>query len=136
MNTRSKSVLILVGVLIIGVIIGALGSTILRRQMWEDRISHFKKPDGFINRLIEKIEPEPDQEKAIREILSKHHQKMIKISEESRNMIKSHADSLILELKPILSKEQLDKLEKILKRKRPGNRHPHGEPDPPPPDGQ
>ena len=136
MNTKTKSVLVLIGVLLTGIIIGAMGSTLFRHQIWEERISRFRTPDGFINRLIEKIEPEPDQEKAIRDILIKHHEKMKKISEESRAMIKNHADSLILELKPILTKEQLDKLENFLSRKRPGGKHPRGEPGPPTPDDE
>lgn len=136
MNTKTKSIFVLIGVLLIGIIIGAMGSTVIRRQMWEDRISRYKTPDGFINHLLETIQPDPDQKEAVEKILYEHHKKMMRIGEESRKMIKNHADSLIIELKPILTAEQLEKLEKFLSRKRPGGKHPRGEPGPPPPDGQ
>lgn len=132
MNTKTKSGLVLIGVLLIGIIIGAMGSTMVRRQMWEDRISRFKSPEGFLDRFVKTIQPKPDQIEAIKKILIKHHEKMKTISEESRNMIKNHADSLIIELKPVLTDEQLERTKKVIRRRRPGGRHPQEKPEPPP----
>ena len=116
MNIRTKSTIVLIGVLLIGIIIGALGSTMLRRNMWEDRVAKFRSPHGFTERFIKIIQPDPQQEKAIEEILLKHHHKMLSITEKSRDKINTHADSLFIELEPILSSEQMQRAKKVLRR--------------------
>lgn len=116
MNTKTKSTVVLIGVLFIGIIIGALGSSALRRNMWEDRIAKFRSPQGFTERFIKIIEPDPQQEEAIQEILLKHHDKMFTMTERSRQRMKSHADSLLIELEPFLTTEQMERAKKILRR--------------------
>ena len=116
MNTRTKSTIVLIGVLLIGIIIGALGSTMLRRNMWEDRVARFRSPQGFAERFIKIIQPDPQQEKAVQEILLKHHKKMLSITELSRERVKIHADSLLIDLEPILSTEQMERAKKVLRR--------------------
>ena len=44
MNTKTKSTLVLIGVLLIGIIVGALGSSLIRQNHWNDRISRFRSP--------------------------------------------------------------------------------------------
>jgi len=45
MQSKAKSIFVLSGVLIIGIIIGALGSSLLRQNMWEERVASFKTPE-------------------------------------------------------------------------------------------
>jgi len=134
MNTKTKSTIVLIGVLLIGIVIGALGSSLIRRSMWEDRVARFRSPEGFSERLIHIIKPAPGQEEQVRQILLKHHEKMEKITEVSRAMIREHADSLLIDLQPVLNPEQLDRLKDMLHR-RPAHRRDRHEP-PPPPDGE
>jgi hypothetical protein len=133
MNTKTKSTIVLIGVLLIGIVIGALGSSLIRRSMWEERVARFRSPEGFSERLMHIIQPDPGQEKRIREILLKHHNKMERITEESRALIRKHADSLLIDLKPVLNPDQLDRLKEMLHRRPPHRRDRH-EP-PPPPEG-
>ena len=129
MKNKTKSTLILIGVLLIGVIIGAVGSSLIRQKIWEDRVARFRSPHGFSDRLMELIQPDPQQEKAVKEILLKHHEKMRARSEKSRMMLRTHADSLIIELESVLRPEQLERAKKILKR-RPSRFGPRDEPPP------
>jgi len=135
MNTKTKSTIVLIGVLLIGIVIGALGSSLIRRSMWEERVARFRSPEGFSERLIHIIKPDPAQEEKVRQILLKHHDKMEKITEASRAMIKEHADSLLIDLQPVLNPEQLARLKDILHR-RPAHRRERHEPPPPPPDDE
>lgn len=120
MNTKSKSTLVLIGVLLIGIIIGAFGSSLIRRNIWEDKVAKFRSPKGFTDRLVTVIQPNSQQEKVIQEILLKHHEKMVTITKHSRQRIKVHADSLISDLEPVLTSEQLERAKRILRR---GPRH-------------
>jgi hypothetical protein len=131
MNTKTKSTIVLIGVLLIGIVIGALGSSLIRRSMWEERVARFRSPEGFSERLIHIIKPDPAQEEKVRQILLKHHDKMEKITEASRTMIKEHADSLLIDLQPVLNPEQLARLKDILHRRPPHRRERH---EPPPDD--
>jgi hypothetical protein len=131
MNTKAKSTLVLLGVLLIGIIIGALGSSLVRRNIWQDRVERFRSPEGFSERLMHIIQPDQRQADQVRQILLKHHEKMEKITDQSRSMIKLHADSLLIDLKPVLTDEQMERLKDMLQRRPP--RH-HDRHDPPPPD--
>lgn len=119
MNAKAKSIFVLVGVLLIGVIIGAFGSSLLRKNFIEERISRFRTPEGFTGRIIDIIQPEEEQRKKVEAILLKHHQMMLEIGEQTREEIKTHVDSLMNELKPLLSAEQLERLEKKIRRRPP-----------------
>lgn len=119
MKTIAKTSLVLIGTLIIGIIIGTIGSTILRRNLMEERAARFKTAEGFTNRLIHVIEPDSSQKKAIEKILFEHHQQVQEISSDFHVQMKSKTDSLLKDLKPILTEEQYDRLEKRLKHRRP-----------------
>jgi hypothetical protein len=135
MNTKAKSTLVLIGVLLIGIIIGVLGSSLMRWNIWQDKLAHFRSPQGFSDRLLSVIQPDAQQEELVKQILLTHHLKMEKITEQSHSLIKAHADSLLIDLKPVLSTEQYERLKKMLERKRPFRRD-RREPPPPPDDDQ
>lgn len=124
MNTKTKSIFVLTGVLIIGIIIGALGSSLLRRNMLEDRISRFRTPEGFAERILNRIDPDPDKREAVENILLEQHKKLSKKFEHTRAQIGAHTDSVILKLKPLLTEEQLERATRILKMRPPHMRKP------------
>jgi hypothetical protein len=128
MNTKTKSAVVLLSVLIIGIVIGALGSTLLRRNLWQDRVERFRTPHGFTERLLNTINPEPDKREKVYQILLEHHTKMLNHMEQTRDKMKIHGDSLLLELKPLLTEEQLNRVEKLLKRGPRGFPRPGGRP--------
>ena len=119
MNTKTKSTLVIIGALFIGIIIGAMGSTMFRRSLFEDRIARFRTPEGFTQRLIEVIQPDSAQREAVNEIMTKHHKKILEIGRQGRELIKSHTDSLLKELEPVLRPDQLERLKERLMRRPP-----------------
>jgi hypothetical protein len=132
MHTKTKSILVLTGVLIIGIIIGAMGSSLLRRNMWEERISRFRTPEGFTERILERIDPDPDKWEAVKNILVEQHKKLTQKFEHTRVQMEAHADSVLLQLKPLLNEEQMERAAHFLKRKPRHMRGPGGKPDHPP----
>ena len=124
MNTKTKSIFVLTGVLIIGIIIGALGSSLLRHNMLEDRISRFRTPEGFAERILDRIDPDPDKREAVENILLEQHKKLFKKFEHTRAQMETHTDSVILKLKPLLTEEQLERAIRILKMRPPHMRKP------------
>jgi len=124
MNTKTKSIFVLTGVLIIGIIIGALGSSLLRRNMLEDRISRFRTPEGFAERILDRIDPDPDKRETVENILLEQHKKLFKKFEHTRAQMEAHTDSVILKLKPLLTEEQLERATRILKMRPPHMRKP------------
>lgn len=115
MNIKIKSAIMLISVLLIGIIFGAVGSTLLRRNLLEDRLERFRKPTGFVERMIQIIEPDNAQIEKIEQVLLNHHQRMMQQNTMFRENMRSLSDSLLNDLKPILSSEQLERFEKFIK---------------------
>jgi hypothetical protein len=126
MHTKAKSIFVLTGVLIIGIIIGALGSSLLRQNMWEERVSRFRTPEGFTERILDRIDPDPDKREAVKNVLIEQHRKLTQKFEHSRVQMEAHADTILMQLKPLLTEEQLERATQFLKRRprmgRPGGK--------------
>jgi len=132
MNTKAKSILVLTGVLLIGIIIGALGTTLLRQNMLEERISRFRTPEGFTERILDRIDPDPDKREAVKNVLNEQHEYLAQKFENSRKQMEVHVDSVLMRLQPFLTEEQLERAEHVLKRRSRHMRRPGGKPDRPP----
>ena len=116
MNTKTKSTLVLTGILILGIIIGALGSSLFTHRMWNDRVSRFRTSEGFTQRILERIDPDPDKREAVKKILIDEHKKLTQKYEQTRLQIEVYTDSVLLELKPLLTEEQMERATRYLKR--------------------
>jgi hypothetical protein len=134
MNIKIKSAIMLISVLLIGIIFGAVGSTLLRRDLLQDRLERFRKPTGFVERMIHIIEPEKSQIENIETALLNHHHRMMQQNTMFRERMSSLSDSLLSDLKAILTPEQLERAEKFIKQGRPfpgpgrrGKERPHRE---------
>jgi hypothetical protein len=119
MQPKTKSILLISSVLIIGIIIGAIGSTLLTKNMWKERVSRFRTPEGFTERILDRIDPDPDKRDAVEKILLEQHQQLTKKFENTRMEMKAHVDSVLQKLKPLLNEEQMERATKILKRRPP-----------------
>jgi len=115
MTSKSKSTFIILIILLIGIIIGALGSGMLRKSRMDkfDRMSHHQR---FIRVMDRIIQPTEEQREVLDEILRKHSEKMNEVREKHQAEIISIVDSLKIELEKILADEQLARLEKHIKR--------------------
>jgi hypothetical protein len=126
MQPKIKSIIVITAVLIIGIIIGALGSTFLTRNIWKDRISRFRTPEGFTERIIDQINPDPDKREAVEQILLDQHQKLFQKFEHTRMEMEAHVDSVLMKLKPLLNAEQFERAQLFLKRRPPRMGRPEG----------
>jgi hypothetical protein len=135
MNTKTKSIVVLIGVFIIGIIIGAFGSSLLTHHMWRDRVSRFRTLEGFTERILNKIDPAPDKREAVKNVLIEEYRKLNHIYEQSKIQVEMHTDSVLAELKPLLSEEQFERARHFLKRRPPRiKRPPEGKSERPPRD--
>jgi hypothetical protein len=141
MRTRTKTTLIIIATLVIGIFIGALGSGFVVQRS----ARHFgerKHREIFIDRVVEVIDPTPDQERVVRAILTKHSEQFEEMSDRFRLEAAALFDSLKADLDTVLTEEQKARLqERVEKMPRPMRhpRPPRGGPDeklpPPPPPG-
>jgi len=114
-KTKTKAVLILISTLVLGIIIGVLGS----RYIVEKRIGRMagmRYQEGFIEVFITLIDPAEDQEQAVRAVLKKHHDRFLKIMESRMGEIRTSMDSVYSELTGVLTEDQLQGLAKHLER--------------------
>jgi len=142
MNVRTKTVLVIVATLLIGILIGALGSSFVVHR-FIGRVAEMRHRDVFVERLVETIDPEPEQEEVVRDILTRHSERFSEMSERFRSETTALLDSLKAELDTVLTDEQKARLEEKASRVRRASRHhyPRGHkpgderhlPPPPPP---
>lgn len=125
-KTKTKAGLILIGTLVLGIIIGVLGS----RYLVEKRIGRMagmRYQKGFVEVFIKLIDPAENQEQAVRAVLEKHHDRFRKIMEGRMVEIRTSMDSLKVELIPLLTEEQYRVFEDRFMNKRMGRwSRPHG----------
>jgi hypothetical protein len=115
MNVKMKTTILLVASLIIGAVIGLLVGPLLHKSMLEKRFANFREPDRFIEKMYDIVNADESQKEKIKEILSAHHKRML----DFHAQIKIQMDSLHNDMKSVLTSEQMEKLERILKARAP-----------------
>jgi hypothetical protein len=139
-KTGTKTTLIIAATLLIGIVIGALGSGFFIHRS----IRHFEEREHqevFVDRMISIIEPNPDQEAVIREILTRHAEEFEQRADAFHEETSALFDSLRTELDSVLTDQQKARLEERGKKMRsfmkhggpPRHRRPGEGPPPPPP---
>jgi hypothetical protein len=124
MKTRTKTVFLLIFTFLLGSLCGAMIQKILIRNQFK-RFSHrVHDPEAFIQEFEEIIQPTETQKAQIRDVLEKHHEKMMAM----KRKVPARMDSMRNELDAILTEEQKEKLRTswLFKHKD----------DPPPPDDE
>ncbi len=115
MTVRTKTTLIILVTLLIGIVIGAAGRGALA---WY----YFGRPPGPFDSdrvrhmLTRTIDPTPDQVEALDEILDRHSEKFMDLAAEHASVARTMADSMLAEIAPILSEDQMARLQEKLKR--------------------
>ena len=111
MSPKTKSVLLLLATLVIGLILGALMNGYFVRQRL-DHIGGLMNPAGFGEHMEEVIQPTSDEQReAIRKILDSAAPKAIAAMRESRAVMRALNDSVKAELANILTDEQMKRLD-------------------------
>ncbi len=144
MKTNTKTVLIIVATLLIGMLIGVLGSGFVVHR-FVSRAVDMRRQDVFVERLMDVIDPAPDQEAEVKGILDRHAERFSDITDEFHRETSALFDSLRADLDPVLTDEQKARLEERHRRfgrlmgcgrpspaRKPGGKCP---PPPPPPRG-
>lgn len=115
MNTKAKIALIIILTLVIGILLGATLNRTFMRHRIQKAFAH-RNPMGMVSIMEEKIRPNPEQRKQIREILERHRIKSQEIRDRFMEEMQTEFESLEAELDPILTSEQKDRLMRQFRR--------------------
>lgn len=118
---KAKSTIILLLTLVIGIFLGiSIDRTIVHRS-FEKRIAKYRARGGLLHIFERVIEPDkenfdPEQYQKIKTILEKYSEKIYKHGKKSRQEMSAIMDSLRMELDPILTAEQKERLKHRFER--------------------
>lgn len=121
MSIKLKSMVILLATLCIGIAVGVLGS----RLYIEHRAQKFREIRGeqlFRGIMEEIIQPTPEQAETLNKIFAKYQKSRRQMNVQFRSQTKAILDSMYAEIAPLLTKEQLKRLDE--RRMNPGFRPP------------
>ena len=118
MSPRTKSTLLLVATLVIGLILGALINGYFVRERL-DRIGNFLTPLGFGGQIEEVIRPtSEEQREAVRAVLDDAAPRAVAIMRESRSQMRALNDSVRSALSGILTEEQMQRIDERMRLRR------------------
>jgi len=140
MSIHSKSILILLSTLLIGILLGVVIDRMWLQKYIHRRIARLRTSEGWVDMLERQIAPADSQKVIIRKILTDHAEKMKAFHEKGRQQIGALMDSLRTELEPYLTEEQKtlfnERFERFRKWPKKGAYFEHRDrkrPPPPPP---
>jgi len=113
MNVKVKTALIIIVTLVIGIIMGAM----INRTLVQKRIRRafsIRNPRIFVQSYLRTIKPGSDQHETIMEILSKYEKHVSEIRENFNEEVQSSYELMLRELEPILTPEQMKRIEEPL----------------------
>ncbi len=130
----ARSLVLLVGMLMLGVVIGAAGMIVFGGRPMDRKPP--QGPDGgFVAHMVETIRPaDAEQRAAMLPILQATDRRNRAEVDRSRAAMRAHLDSMLVLLTPILDAEQQDRLTQLISRLgAPGGPPPGGSGRGPPP---
>lgn len=127
MSTRTKSILLLAGTLLLGMLLGALGSgTVFNRRLAS--IAELRTSRGMAFVLEEVVRPEtPEQRQAFREVVEATAPEYADVFERTGTELRALNDSVLARVRPLLSEDQAERLEHYLEMRRDGRLGPRNE---------
>jgi len=114
MKMETKTVLIVLSTLIIGMIVGALITGAITRHRI-GRFTSMREPGRLSTHVERIIDPDESQREVVREILRKHSERFLEIHSQFEGEMLALRDSLKKDLDPILTDEQKERLERAPK---------------------
>ncbi|GEM_PF-962343 len=115
MNNRSKTIFIILGTFLMGMISGSL----INRSLTQHRIRKIlsqRRPAAFTGFFERILDPTPEQAPEIKQILDSHARENSKLRQEFFNATQNSLTSLLEELDPFLSDEKRERISDFLKR--------------------
>lgn len=124
MNTRTKSALLIIGTLIVGVLIGVLATARVTDQRI-DRMRELRSRSGFEETVLQALGPiSEEQTAAIKVILSESHERMGDLRREWRASLRAEGDSMRKALREVLTPQQIGALDDWMTRQQRRPRRP------------
>ncbi|MGI9174642.1 MAG: hypothetical protein ACR2GR_04935 [Rhodothermales bacterium] len=118
MTARSKSILLLLATLLIGMVLGALINARLAEQRLE-RIAFLRSSRGFVRFWEEAVEPQDEaQREAIEAVLEQAGRRLAEHMRTTSGEMQDIIDSTKTELDALLTPEQRARLERRMQRRR------------------
>ncbi|HEX7071987.1 MAG TPA: hypothetical protein VF190_14330 [Rhodothermales bacterium] len=118
MSPRTKSVLLIVATLLIGLVLGALLNARLAERRME-RLASLRSERGFVRFMEEVVQPTDEaQREAMHEVFRRTGERMAEHQERSRRDAMAILDSSRQELAEILTPEQMQRLDDRLQDRR------------------
>jgi hypothetical protein len=121
-NMKVKPIIIISSTLIIGFAIGFLASSMISHQRMK-KFRSFNSVEAFKRRTIHLIEPNEKQMKEILPIIDKYAKEMDQIRKEFGKEFFNIMKDFYNDIKPFLTKEQIEKLEFIQRPPSRDSRH-------------
>ena len=113
MRGRTKGALIIFSTLLIGVLIG----TLLSGWFVRDRLRPIPHPRHFVRSTERLIAPQDEEQRqAVRAVLRRYATALRELNAEHREALKEQLDATRAELAPLLSEEQLRRLDRRQRR--------------------
>ncbi len=111
MSPRTRSFLLLVLIMTIGILLGILlGGRLYHKRM--DHLRMFGHPEMVKHFMLDRLELDPDDREELDSLLDAHARETSQLIRGHRELMKSRMDSLLRELREHLGPEQYERLEK------------------------
>ncbi len=114
MDYKSKSYVIIIITFVLGIVCGVLIKSAITESPFE-QIKRLRQHGGIIKRFENILDLSQQQKDKLKPVLDKYSERFEEYSANRRKGFRSIVDSLNTEIKPYLTKEQLQKLEDELK---------------------
>lgn len=118
MKAKARSFFILSSTLLVGMLLGAL----VHAHFFDNRVKRVHRistQDGFVASYVETIQPSsPEQETALREVLAVSATQVHEAFQSSRDQVRARIDAMYEQLEPMLSAEQVERLQERRDRRR------------------
>ena len=122
MSTRTKTILILVATLVVGILLGVLGSGAAANKRERDLVE-LRSERGLANRIESNLSSLTDeQRREVRKIVESHAPVMDSLRLRHRDEIFDHMASMRQELAAVLTPEQIRAIERRIGLRRSGER--------------
>ncbi|MGD8778313.1 MAG: hypothetical protein PVH88_05055 [Ignavibacteria bacterium] len=109
MKLKTKSILAIIGTLLIGFVLGFMSNIFFVKSRFNE-VRDYHKKGRMIDYFIRKLDLNDEQQLLIEPVLKKYNAKLKKNSEETKIKIIELMDSLKTELEPFLTEEQMEAL--------------------------
>jgi len=114
MSPRTKSILLLAGVLLLGMLLGALGSgTVFNRRL--AKIAELRTSRGMAFVLEKVVRPETEEQRqAFREVIEATAPGYADVFERTGTDLRALNDSVLARVRPLLTEQQTQRLQRYL----------------------